>query len=54
MEKFYQNKKTIESHPVVRTPLAFLIKELANRHEIKTVNIQKGSFKIDPNFLKQS
>ena len=54
MEKFYQNKKTIESHPVVRTPLAFLIKELANRHEIKTVNIQKGSFKIGPNFLKQS
>jgi pyruvate/oxaloacetate carboxyltransferase len=54
MEKFYQNKKTIESHPVVRTPLAFLIKELANRHEIKTVNIQKGSFKIDPNISKQS
>jgi len=54
MEKFYQNKKTIESHPVVRTPLAFLIKELATRHEIKTVNIQKGSFKIGPNFLKQS
>ena len=54
MEKFYQNKKTIESHPVVRTPLAFLIKELANRHEIKTVNIQKGSFKIGPNFSKQS
>ena len=54
MEKFYKKKKTIESHPVVRTPLAFLIKELANRHEIKTVNIQKGSFKIDPNFLKQS
>jgi pyruvate/oxaloacetate carboxyltransferase len=54
MEKFYQNKKTIESHPVVRTPLAFLIKELANRHEIKKVNIQKGSFKIGPNFLKQS
>jgi oxaloacetate decarboxylase alpha subunit len=54
MEKFYQNKKTIESHPAVRTPLAFLIKELANRHEIKTVNIQKGSFKIGPNFLKQS
>jgi pyruvate/oxaloacetate carboxyltransferase len=54
MEKFYQNKKTIESHPIVRTPLGFLIKELANRHEIKTVNIQKGSFKINPNFLKQS
>jgi pyruvate/oxaloacetate carboxyltransferase len=54
MEKFYQYKKTIESHPVVRTPLAFLIKELANRHEIKKVNIQKGSFKIGPNFLKQS
>jgi pyruvate/oxaloacetate carboxyltransferase len=54
MEKFYQNKKTIESHPVVRTPLAFLIKELANRREIKTVKIQKGSFKIGPNFLKQS
>jgi oxaloacetate decarboxylase alpha subunit len=53
MEKFYQNKKTIESHPVVRTPIAFLIKELANRHEIKTVRIQKGSFKIGPNFLKQ-
>jgi pyruvate/oxaloacetate carboxyltransferase len=51
MEKFYQNKKTIESHPVVRTPLAFLIKELANRHEIKTVHIQRGSLKISANFL---
>ena len=53
MEKFYQNKKTIESHPAVRTPLAFLLKELANRHEIKTVHIQKGSLKISANFLKE-
>jgi pyruvate/oxaloacetate carboxyltransferase len=49
MEKFYQNKKTIDSHPMVRTPLAFLIKELANRTEIKTVNIQRGSLKISAN-----
>jgi len=46
MEKFYQNKKIIESHPLVPTPLAFLIRELANRHDIKTVNIERGSLKI--------
>ena len=50
MEKFNQNKKMIDSHPIVRTPLAFLIKELANRNEIKTVNIQRGSLKISANF----
>jgi pyruvate/oxaloacetate carboxyltransferase len=51
MEKFYQNKKMIESHPVVKTPLAFLIKELAKRRDLKMVNIQKGSFKMKMNFL---
>jgi pyruvate/oxaloacetate carboxyltransferase len=51
MEKFYQNKKRIKSHPIVERPLVFLIKELANRHEIKTVNIQKGSLRINANFL---
>jgi len=45
MDKFHQNKKTIESHPVVETPLAFLVRELATRHEIRTVHIQKGSLK---------
>ena len=50
MEKFYQNKKTIPSRPVVTTPLAFLIKELAKRHDLKRVNIEKGSFKLRTNF----
>jgi len=51
MEKFYQNKKRIESHPIVERPLVFLIKELANRHEIRTVKIQKGALRINGNFL---
>ncbi len=50
MEKFYQNKKTIQSHPVVTTPLAFLIRELAKRHDLKMVNIEKGPFKLRTNF----
>jgi hypothetical protein len=50
MEKFYQNKKTIESRPLVRRPLNALIRELAKRHDIKMVNIQKGSLKIEQRF----
>jgi oxaloacetate decarboxylase alpha subunit len=50
MEKFYQNKKTIESHPVVATPLSFLIKELAKRPDLKMVNIEKRLFKLRTNF----
>jgi len=50
MEKFYRNKKMIESRPVVTTPLSFLIKELAKRHDLKMVNIEKGSFKLRTNF----
>jgi pyruvate/oxaloacetate carboxyltransferase len=50
MEKFYQNKKPIELHPVVQRPLAALIKELAKRRDIKMVKIQKGSLKISQVF----
>lgn len=46
MEKFYQNKKTIELRPLVRRPLNALIRELVKRQDIKTVRIQKGSLKI--------
>jgi hypothetical protein len=46
MEKFYQNKKTLELHPVVRKPLAALIKELANRRDIRLVRIEKSSLKM--------
>ena len=50
MEKFYQNKKTIQSHPVVTRPLSFLIKELAKRRDLKIVNIQKGPFTLRTSF----
>jgi oxaloacetate decarboxylase alpha subunit len=50
MEKFYQHRKTIELHPPVQKPLAFLIKELAKRGDIKMVNIQKGHLKISQVF----
>ena len=50
MEKFYQNKKTIELRPLVRRPLNALIRELVKRDDIKMVNIQKGSLKIEQRF----
>jgi oxaloacetate decarboxylase alpha subunit len=46
MEKFYQNRKTIELHPVVKKPLVALINELAKRRDIKMVDIEKGSLRI--------
>ncbi|MBU2498387.1 MAG: hypothetical protein KKE57_05775 [Proteobacteria bacterium] len=50
MEQFYQNKKTIELRPLVRRPLNALIRELVKRRDIKMVNIQKGSLKIEQRF----
>jgi oxaloacetate decarboxylase alpha subunit len=50
MEKFYQNKKTIESRPLVRRPLNALIRELVKRQDIKMVHIEKGSLKIEQRF----
>lgn len=50
MEKFYQNKKTIEFRPVVNKPLVALIKELANRRDIKMVKIEKGSLNVEQHF----
>jgi oxaloacetate decarboxylase alpha subunit len=50
MEKFYQHRKTIELHPPVQRPLAFLVKELAKRGDIKMVNIEKGRLKISQVF----
>lgn len=50
MEKFYQHKKTLELHPPVQKPLAFLVKELANRHDIKMVNIEKGHLRVEQVF----
>jgi len=46
MEKFYQNKKTIEMRPLVRKPLVALIKELANRRDIRLIRIEKGPLKL--------
>jgi oxaloacetate decarboxylase alpha subunit len=46
MEKFYQHRKTIELHPPVQKPLAFLVGELANRRDIKMVNIEKGDLRV--------
>jgi pyruvate/oxaloacetate carboxyltransferase len=50
MKKFYQNKKTIEVHPLVKKPLAALISELAKRRDIRTFNLEKGSLKISARF----
>lgn len=50
MQKFYQNKKTIALHPVVKKPLVALIGELAKRRDIKTVHIEKGALKISQTF----
>jgi hypothetical protein len=49
MEKFYQNKKTIEV-PVVKKPLAALISELAKRRDIRTFNLEKGALRISARF----
>ncbi len=46
MEKFYQNRKTIQFQPVVKKPLVALISELAKRRDIKMVNIEKGSLRV--------
>ncbi|MEJ2723548.1 MAG: hypothetical protein P8175_02665 [Deltaproteobacteria bacterium] len=50
MEKFYQNRKTIELRPLMRRPLNALVRELVKRQDIKMVNIQKGSLKIEQRF----
>ena len=46
LEKYKKNKKVINTRPVFRTPLACLIKELANRRDIKRISIEKGSVKV--------
>ncbi|MFZ0449164.1 MAG: hypothetical protein WAL98_07965, partial [Desulfatiglandaceae bacterium] len=46
MANFYQNKKVINAHPVVKKPLAALVQELSKRRDIKTVRIQKGRLSI--------
>lgn len=49
MEKFYKNKKKIEI-PVVKSPLVALIKELASKHYIQSIQIAKGSLRIKQSF----
>ncbi|MFZ5632182.1 MAG: pyruvate carboxylase subunit B [Bacillota bacterium] len=49
LEKFYKNQKNIEI-PVVRKPLAAFIKELIKKHEIKSVGVEKGMFKLGVTF----
>jgi pyruvate/oxaloacetate carboxyltransferase len=45
MEIFYKNKKKIEI-PVVKNPLVAFIKELASKHDIHSIQIEKGSLRI--------
>ena len=45
MEKFYQNRVKIEI-PVNDKPVSCLIKELVNRRDIKTINLEKGNVRL--------
>jgi pyruvate/oxaloacetate carboxyltransferase len=49
MEIFYKNKKKIEI-PVVKNPLVAFIKELASKHDIHSIQIEKGSLRIRQSF----
>jgi len=45
LDKFYKNQVAIKI-PDVEKPLSSLIKELAKKHEIRLINMEKGSFKM--------
>jgi pyruvate/oxaloacetate carboxyltransferase len=46
MENFYRNKKEIPARPLVKSPLAALVQELAGRRDIRMVGMERGNLRI--------